>query len=331
MKKCIDVFKNLNIVKQHNSTSISPCCISPTKPVEILDFQNNTYLDQIRTQWKQGHFPVECVGCEQAENQGAESRRLGSNQWYQDHGHDNDEVELVRLDYWTGDTCNLQCVICGPHNSSAWKQELDWPKEIKKTVINQFWNQLNLEQLEFIHFNGGEPLLSKEHVTFLQAIPNKSQVHINYNTNATIRPDSALLDLWAQFRLVQLDFSIDDTEHRFEYQRYPAKWNRVTENLQWFIDNSPGNCMFATNTSVGVLNHDNLEQLDSWLKTNFYVTKYSDPIEHRQQAVQGLFSLTDAKKRREKILDFLTKCDQRRGTDWKTTFPNLLDYLTYDK
>jgi len=331
MKKCIDVFKNLNIVKQYNSTSISPCCISPTKPAEILDFQNNTYLDQIRTQWKQGHFPVECVGCEQVENQGAESRRLGSNQWYQDHGHDNDKVELVRLDYWTGDTCNLQCVICGPPNSSAWKQELDWPKEIKKTVVNQFWNQLNLEQLEFIHFNGGEPLLSKEHVTFLQAIPNKSRVHINYNTNATIRPDSALLDLWAQFQLVQLDFSIDDTEHRFEYQRYPAKWNRVTENLQWFIDNSPGNCMFATNTSVGVLNHDNLEQLDSWLKTNFYVTKYSDPIEHRQQPVQGLFSLTDAKKRREKILDFLTKCDQRRGTDWKTTFPNLLDYLTYDK
>lgn len=331
MKKCTDTLKNLYIAKQNNSVSISPCCISPPKIVETVDFEKNPYLNQIRSEWAKGQFPVECSACRLAEDQGSPSRRQGSNQWYQDNGYDNDALDLIRIDYWIGDTCNLQCVICGPHNSSAWKQELNWPKEIKKVVTNQFWDQLNLDRLKFIHFNGGEPLLSKEHVKFLQVIPNKSQVHINYNTNATIRPNKELSDLWAQFKLVQLDFSIDDVEDRFEYQRYPARWQQVTENLQWFLDHAPHNCMFATNTSVGVLNHDNLEQLNSWFKLNFCVTKYSDPIEHRQQAVQGLFSLINAKKRREKILDFLEKCDQRRGTDWKKTFPNLLDYLATDK
>lgn len=328
---CLDAFKNLNITKQDNAIGISPCCISPTYPVKFIDFKKDPYLNQIRSQWKQGEFPSQCQVCKQAESQGSGSRRLGSNQWYQDHGYDNDTVDLIRIDYWTGDTCNLQCAICGPHNSSAWKQELNWPRETKKVVVNQFWDQLNLGQLKFIHFNGGEPLLSKEHVKFLQAIPDKSQVHINYNTNATIRPDNVLLELWSQFQLVQLDFSIDDIEDRFEYQRYPAKWKQVTENLQWFLDNSPHNCMFATNTSVGVLNHDNLDQLNLWLKTNFYVSKFNDPIHHRQQAVQGVFSLVDAKKRQEKILNFLEKCDQRRGTNWKKTFPKLLDYLTTDK
>ncbi len=37
-----------------------------------------------------------------------------------------------------------------------------------------------------------------------------------------------VLSLWEQFRLVQLDFSIDDTGQQFEYQRYPAKWDQIT-------------------------------------------------------------------------------------------------------
>jgi sulfatase maturation enzyme AslB (radical SAM superfamily) len=329
---CIDAFKNLNIiVKQDNSIQISPCCISYTHPVETIEFQKDPQLNQIRNTWNHGQFPKECSACQQAELSGVASRRQCSNQWYKDNGYNNTQVELLRIDYWTGDLCNLACVICGPQNSSAWKQELNWPKERKKTLVNQVWNTLDLTQLKFIHFNGGEPLLNKEHVKFLQAIPDKKQVHINYNTNGTVRPDNQLLDLWEQFKLVQLDFSIDDLGDRFDYQRYPAKWDQVASNLQWFIDHAPHNCMFATNTSVGILNHDNLDNLNQWLNTHFHTTHHNDPIEHRQQPVTGLFSLNDAKKRQEKILDFLENCDQRRGTNWKQVFPDLPDYLETDK
>ena len=331
MKKCLDAFKNLNISKQNNSIHISPCCLTQTKPVQFVNFQDDLYLNQIRVSWQSQQFPSECNACQSSESAALISRRQGSNQWYKDNGHDNDQVELIRLDYWTGDTCNLQCVICGPHNSSAWKQELQLSTEIKKSVVNKFWNDLDLTNLKFIHFNGGEPLLSKEHIKFLQAIPDKKAVHINYNTNGTIRPDRNLLDLWEKFQLVQIDFSIDDIGNRFEYQRYPANWNNLVENLQWFIENCPHNCMMSSNTSVGVLNHDNLENLNRWLKNYFSITKYNDSIEHRQQEVIGLFSLKDAPKRREKILFFLENCDRRRGTNWKNVFPNLLDYLATDQ
>jgi sulfatase maturation enzyme AslB (radical SAM superfamily) len=327
MNTCIDVFKNINIVNQQNQLSISPCCISTTKPINSIDFFNNKYLTTVRTAWKSGQFPTACVNCKNAEDQEMPSRRQGANTWYQDNNLNNDTVEMIRMDYWTGDLCNLACVICGPDNSSVWKQELNLPQVDKKTVINQFWKELDLSTLKYVHFNGGEPLLSKTHVEILQALPNKNQVHITYNTNATIIPDQVLLDLWQQFKLVQLDFSIDDIDQRFEYQRYPAKWANVKNNLQWYIDNAPHNCMFAVNTSVGILNHANLHNLNAWLQQNFYVSRFTDPIEHRQQSTIGLFSLNNYAQKQGDIKEFLESCDTRRGTNWRATFPELVEYL----
>lgn len=328
---CIDAYKNLNIVNINGILSTSPCCISPTQPVDNLNFLDNPYLDSIRQSWQTGKFPTPCNNCKNAEIAGKSSRRIGSNQWYVNHHLDNTDVELIRIDYWTGDTCNLKCVICGPHNSSAWKEELNLPIKLKKTNANYFWKELDWTKIKFVHFNGGEPLLSKEHILLLEAIPDKSPVQISYNTNGTILPSPRLLSLWSEFNLVQLDFSIDDVKERFEYQRYPAKWDNVTKNLQWFIDNSPHNCMFAVNTSVGLLNHDNLNNLNVWLKNNFFVTKFTDPIEHRQQLTYGLFALDNAEKRKELIVKFLDDCDTRRGTNWKAVFPELIDTLNLNK
>jgi len=310
---CIDVYKNLNIEIQEK-TSISPCCLYPPNPVDRIDFYHDNTLQLVRQQWNQSIVPAACQGC---------TRKEGSNQWYKEHGYDNTNIELIRLDYWTGDTCNLRCAICGPKYSSAWKTELNLVN--RQQTVNCSWKELDLSKLKFIHFNGGEPLLSKEHVQFLQAIPNKSQVQINYNTNGTILPDSILLELWGQFNLVQIDFSIDDINQRFEYQRYPAKWDTATKNLQWFIDNCPVNCMFAVNTTVSILNQHNLDNLSCWLIKNFSMNRLSDPIQHRQQPADGLLSTSLVDK--GKVMEFLDSCDHRRGTDWKTTFPELLSVL----
>ena len=320
--KCLDAFKNINIVTQNNTLSVSPCCLVTTFPVESIDF-NNENLTNIRKTWLTEKFPKECNVCQQAETNNTLSRRMASNRWYQDNNYNNTDVELIRLDYWTGDLCNLRCAICGPDNSSAWKEELNFPKELKQSSVNKFWKTINLSNIKFIHFNGGEPLLSKEHVVLLQDIPDKSCVHINYNTNGTILPSLELLELWAQFRIVQIDFSIDDIGKRYEYQRYPANWAEVTKNLQWFIDNCPVNCMFAVNTSVGILNYLTLSEVNDWLKTNFYSNRVTDPIEHRQQPVVGLFSLDNAATNSDAIVHFLDNCDNRRGTNWRLTFPEL--------
>ena len=321
MKTCIDAFKNLNIVTENNTLALSPCCYSPPTVTKNIDFTNNEYLLQVRNSWNNGIFPAACNSCQKEEVQGNRSRRIASNEWYQDNGHNNTITELIRLDYWTGDLCNLRCATCGPHNSSAWKEELKL--SIKKPSINRFWQDIDLSKLRFIHFNGGEPLLSKEHVEFLKEIPKKQLVHLNYNTNGTILPSAELLSLWDQFKIVQLDFSIDDIEERFEYIRYPASWDKVSKNLKWYVDNSPVNCMFAVNTTVSILNYFNLTNLNSWLTNNFNSNRLGDIIDHRQQPALRLFALNSNKSLTEPMVKFLDDCDLRRNTNWQKTFPEL--------
>lgn len=321
---CVDAFKNLSITTRNNLLEISPCCFSDPKPVDTIDFINNQYLSEVRAQWSQGIYPGACSECKKAEDLNIISRRQGSNQWYSDNGLFNTGVELIRIDYWVGDLCNLKCIICGPDNSSSWKQELNLPTEVKKQVNNQIWKTLDLSSVRFIHFTGGEPLLSKEHVILLENIPNKQQVQINYNTNATVLPSADLLTLWSKFNLVKIDFSIDDIGERFEYQRFPAKWSDVTKNLKWFVDNSPANCIFSINTAVSILNQDNLNNLKQWLGDNFSANRVTDPVEYRQQMAMGLFSVDTFNQRYAEIVQFLDTCDQKRGTNWRNTFPELI-------
>ena len=198
---CLDPFKNINIVKQGETVSVSPCCLMSAQQVDTIDFYNNRYLTQIRNSFIEGEPSVQCQNC---------TRATGSNNWYIDHGYNNIEVELVRMDYWVGNTCNLRCVICNPVNSSSWGQELGLPN--RKQNVNDFWKTINLEKIKFIHFSGGEPLLSKEHVEFLKEIPNPTEVEINYNTNGTILPSKRyhlLLVLTSHFFQGYLSHDLD--------------------------------------------------------------------------------------------------------------------------
>ena len=323
---CFDAFKNLYIEQRHEQMYLSPCCLISPVASDKIDFYHPALI-KIRNSWSKGQFPEECAACKNSEENNQPSRRQGSDQWYRDNNLADTNEDLIRLDYWVGDTCNLACTICSPKYSSKWKQEIQIPIELTKINVNESWKLINLDNIKFVHFNGGEPLLSKEHVNFLNSIPIKSQVHLNYNTNGTILPSKLLLDLWEQFKLVQIDFSIDDIRDRFEYQRYPANWESVISNLQWYIDKSPVNCMFAVNTTVSILNYNNLENITKWLKSNFYSNRVTDPIKHRQQLATGLFSIKEPETRVSQILHFLNSCDSRRNTNWRATFPELVNFI----
>ena len=322
---CLDAFKNINIMNKQGDLHISPCCISPTQKRDVVDFVNDPYLKEIRDTWIAGSWPTACSACRIEEEHGFTSRRQGANQWYQDNNHNNTNEKLVRIDYYTGNLCNLACAICGPHNSSAWSSEMG----IRNVsyVQNEFWRTMDCSELSLIHFNGGEPLLSKEHVLFLESLQNKSSVTLNYNTNATILPSVRLQELWSKFKFVILDFSIDDIEDKFEYQRYPAKWQSVVENLNWFRDNSDVNTMFGINTTVGVLNMHSIVNLENWISDNFASNRMGDATVINKQLATGILETNNLTKDPKMVVSYLNSLDKRRGTDWRTTFPELAKLL----
>jgi hypothetical protein len=177
-------------------------------------------------------------------------------------------------------------VICGPDNSTSWladakklgrpiKQEWFYDKR------NQFdlaWiNQLN--DLEMVHFWGGEPLIDNRHSEVLCNLDNADilkNCKITYNTNATQIPSESAIDLWRKAHLVELYFSIDDTSDRFEYQRTGAEWEAVCRNLKWYTQMPTTNHLFYFTVTWSMLNVFYLPELIDWKKNNFDSNRFGD-------------------------------------------------------
>lgn len=320
MTFCFDPFKSLNITAE----GISSCCVMPTWEVDNIDFQNDATLQEIRNQWNKNTWPAACYACKKFENEGFASRRQAIPAWMSGNNVTDTSVELIRLDYWCGNMCNLRCAICGPENSIAWQKELGILKSERTRITNHKWDQIDISKLKWVHFNGGEPLLNKEHLDLLKAIPVPENVILNYNTNGTVRASVELIALWEKFKLVQLDFSIDDIGERFEYQRYPASWDEVVSNLDWYRDTMPVNIMFDIAATVSILNASNQHNIQAWFSENFSTNRVTDPIRYRTQPAYGVLAVDGNAQNAKNYLD---QIDKRRGTSWAEVFPELAPIL----
>lgn len=322
---CPDAFHNLNIVANDNKTLISACCLMNPWEVETINFNNDPQLVEVRKKWASGQWPDLCSNCKKDENNNLPSRRQGSLQWAKDNllKENYNKVELLKIDYYCGNTCNLRCAICGPRDSIAWQKELGINKQNRNILTNKL--SVNTEKIKLIHFNGGEPLLIDEHWELLKSIKHKDNVVLNYNTNASVLPKTQLIDLWAKFKIVIIDFSIDDINERFEYQRYPAKWNAVVDNMYWLRENMPVNVMFAVNTAIGILNKENYSNLKKWFEKNFNANRVTDPVEFKTQLTSGILSIENTNSKN--VINYLDTLDKRRNTNWKKTFPELEEKL----
>ena len=161
----------------------------------------------------------------------------------------NNGVELKFLDLKLGNICNLKCRICGSWSSSKWaKEELDYVPDNKNHVARKwlkdgqwprkspsFWDNLDelLPQIKYFEFTGGEPWMIQQHFDLLRRAVDKGyakHIDIHYNTNTTQYPKDPTI--WKQFKHVQIAFSVDNTEERFEYERYGANWKSSNTNIK---------------------------------------------------------------------------------------------------
>jgi MoaA/NifB/PqqE/SkfB family radical SAM enzyme len=197
------------------------------------------------------------------------------------------------LDLKLGNICNLKCRICGSWSSSQFAtEELHdmnpaedkkasypyqmlragaWPRENSK-----FWNEVDQisDQIRYIEFTGGEPFMIQEHFEMLRGLVNRGiagQVEIHYNTNGTQYPEGAE-EIWSHFKTVEIAFSIDDVEQRFEYQRTNARWPEVVENIERFkeLRKKYSNIQLQACCTVNIFNVRYLDTVAQWImRQNF--------------------------------------------------------------
>jgi sulfatase maturation enzyme AslB (radical SAM superfamily) len=153
---------------------------------------------------------------------------------------------------------------------------MDWDKKSFNNKWHEnpdFWKEMyaQIPNLKQVYFAGGEPLLIKEHKTFLEEIIRQGyadKILVRYNTNGLLVNDE-IINLWKKFKKVKVGFSIDAVSERNWYIRYPSDWNTIVQNLHK-LDNTPDNIQVSIATAIQILNIKNLPELAKWkVKQNF--------------------------------------------------------------
>lgn len=375
-QSCAEIKNSLSINYRNGQTQISSCCVSKKITLYnateslISNYLQNSKLIEIKQDNANGILrPDYCNQCLKPESQNLPSRRQYINQGYKTGFHKESD-QLTRLEVNLGNTCNLKCTICSSQNSSEWIADetelgIQVPRHLKPKTSKQFSlkDPDTLKNLESIRFTGGEPLSNDQHLEFLQTLEKFGIIEnlaIEYETNGTQKVSDEVLKLWSRARIVQLFFSIDDIEERFEYQRFGAKWDNLLENLEWYKENIDYNHLFHVTTSISLLNLCTIAEFLNWKNSNFDTNRMGDKIHHHfnvvfkdfgGESVLGIDTFTS--KQHLKILsqlpnqiksfvtdaqindsydhsitiNYLNKLDKIRNTNWRKTFPELVDIL----
>jgi len=236
------------------------------------------------------------------------------NLYYQiDYSQDNVQ-NLHMLDLKLGNTCNLSCRICNGYSSiKVAEQQLSHQRithqqfvKLKESVSwadsEQFEEQLLSISKNLTHLDlyGGEPLMSKMHFNFLQAVINlgvAGNISLDYNTNGTVYSNK-FFDYWKHFKEVKLSFSIDNIGKRFELERNGASWDTVCENIARF--NAKTSAKFKTDVypTVSLLNVYYLPEFLSWAD----VQNFSQPPSFNMLSDPDYFAINNLSVNVKKIV-----------------------------
>jgi len=284
--------------------TVRPCCLADNEIVDnagnkfdlntasFVAIQNSNSMQQLRQDFLDQKQPQTCRKCWKEERSGRTSKRMHTldrlKHMLPDQEWTVDAKPLMFLDLKLGNICNLKCRICGSWSSSTFAtEELQalspiedrknnhhyqmlragaWPRENPT-----FWKEIDqvVDQIQYIEFTGGEPFMIREHFDMLQGLVDRDlakNIEIHYNTNGTQWPENAE-EIWKHFKAVEIAFSIDDVEQRFEYQRSNAVWNEVVANLHKFrqLRQRHNNIQLQVCCTVNVFNVYYLETVANWI------------------------------------------------------------------
>jgi MoaA/NifB/PqqE/SkfB family radical SAM enzyme len=365
------------------------CCMSelairkedgtPYKPSidNMQEAFDSKWMNELRRDLNIGFKHPNCKRCWDEERAGQNSKRMRDSKEYLDGKKTimPGEHIIKIVDLKMGNLCNLKCRICNPMNSSQWIDEwydLRKPSESKVEFHRSFkemrdawkkdqniWDNLEqaLPNIEHMDLYGGEPLLIENMWTILkhsveQGYSNKQTIH--YNTNGSIMPNSEQIELWKQFKLVDVQVSVDDIGDRHHYQRYPSQWNKVREHVLQFKEHSW--IRLSTNATISNYNIFYLDEITNEIVKNIgtsvwynilhapydqsiaaldpgikeILVKKLSPLQEYQPEILPILNFMSSSPDPDKMRMFVQRNeeqDEYRKQSFKDTFPEWWDIL----
>ena len=352
---CPDLFNTVFVQKvNENQVELGHCCVSTlSKPVQTINF-NDDFLTANRNHFlSTGELPSACAYCTNAESKGAVSRRNNRMKPNTEQNTYPTQVVLEHLDYNCDNICNLKCIMCSGYYSSAWREDevllgLRANQRTKPTKHNTMIYGVDVSQLKSIYFNGGEPLMTRDHLNVLNHVianGSPSDTTIHYSSNGTFPLTAEIAGIWSQFKSVYINFSIDAVGTAFEYIRFPAVWSDVERNISSF--NLP-NIILKITTTIGLHNVLYFDQLYEWASNRNIEIYLQDtngrsglaienfPPKGKTQLLQYLDSLPESNNKQTLInlarnisgnnqswISYLDQLDQIRNNSWRYSLEKL--------
>lgn len=273
---------------------VYPCCsndytdpVGNTKDNSLEEIFNSPKMKELRLDMLNERKNKICDFCYKHEEAGPHSFRNYSKEHFDKYFDEIvpttqedgtvDEFKMRYFDIRFSNICNFKCRTCGSEFSSKWGEEMkknydpNHPVLIhvddnKGTVLDEVLE--HIEHIDLAYFAGGEPLITDEHYTMLEAMIRKGRTDITlrYNTNASnIKyKKHDILDLWKHFKRIELSCSIDHYGERAEYMRKGTDWGKVEENLLTFRDLDY--VIFQMNTVFSIYNYMTITDFYQYLK-----------------------------------------------------------------
>lgn len=256
-------------------------------------------MSNIRQQMLNGERLEGCAECYQVEQHGKVSGRLRqllkigvtldnfdksmlSTPWintFKTSQIDSGDTDQYPQDWQIdlGNFCNSACLFCDPYSSSRLATEFKRIGIINKlppqawvddpTSLELFINTLaNTPKLAYLHFIGGETLITPAFQKILQALIKNNlaqQLSIGFTTNLTVW-DEEIAQLLCQFKEVNLGMSVECLHPVNDYVRYGSTLSTVKQLLKKWIDMANRQGWFSqiriTPTMLTVLHLDSVYQ-----------------------------------------------------------------------
>ena len=248
----------------------SPC---PYLGGDTWKFDDNRSLGEIwlspqyeslRRSFKENKKDPICNRCWKEEDHGKQSARKLE---LVRSKYKKDIVDVVEGGYKSGpkqinlrvsNICNLRCRPCNGQSSSTYSIEGKYYEEknnLSQTQYTKFSDPIQFsdkqidgiyelsDNLRYIGFYGGEPLVDKPTLRLLEKLVESGKskhITLYYNTNGISAPTARHLELWRHFESIEFKFSIDGIGDHFTYIRHPGKWQELLVNVN-FIKNELSN------------------------------------------------------------------------------------------
>lgn len=238
---------------------------------------NNDNMRKLRRQLWEGEWPDSCVQCKKREAKGVKSTRQEYNEHFLTNIVDKDYIDTLvedikqepevshtsrihTMEIRPHGVCNLACAHCNQESSTRWVGLLSEYEDVEQvkdafyldtsssiqqqyisnyvsgsTDLEDFFSQA--DRLKHLHFTGGEPLLDKKHLDWLDIIPKKSKIDLRYHTNLQHRLYNKFFDRWNEFKSLRVFASLDTSPHFYPYFRFGSDWNLVDENIKAIKEN----------------------------------------------------------------------------------------------